>query len=140
MFTNFMIYDKIIKRGCDEMKITLPHNHGGNIEDILNKLPETENFNAVSDLFRLLGDASRVRIFWILCHTEECVINLSAVMEMSSPAVSHHLKQLKASGLITSRREGKEVYYKAADTAQVKCIHDMLELVVSITCPDNCKY
>ena len=41
---------------------------------------------------------------------EECVLNISAMLEMSSPAVSHHLRPLKNSGLIVSRREGKEVY------------------------------
>ena len=42
--------------------------------------------------------------FWLLCHCEECVINIVALVEMSSPAVSHHLKQLRSGGLITSRR------------------------------------
>ena len=46
-----------------------------------------------------LSDSSRVRIFWLLCHCEECVIDLSAMVGMSSPAVSHHLRQLRESGL-----------------------------------------
>lgn len=79
-------------------------------------MPRTDDFQTVADVFKLLSDGSRIRIFWLLCHCEECVINLSAMVQMSSLAVSHHLKQLKASGLIVSRREGKEVYYKAADT------------------------
>lgn len=54
---------------------------------------------------------------------------------MSSPAVSHHLKQMKASGLTKSRREGKEVYYKAADTEQAELLHHMIEKIMSITCP-----
>ena len=40
------------------------------------------------------------------------------MMEMSSPAVSHHLRPLRNRGLIVSRRVGKEVYYRAADTEQ----------------------
>ena len=56
-------------------------------------------------------------------------------MEMSSPAVSHHLKQLKTGGLITSRREGKEVYYKAAETKQAALLHQMIEKLVEISCP-----
>ena len=43
------------------------------------------------------------------------MINISAMVEMSSPAVSHHLKLLKSANLITSRREGKEVYYSLDD-------------------------
>ena len=54
---------------------------------------------------------------------------------MSSPAVSHHLRQLKSSGLIVSRREGKEVYYRAADTEQVQLLHRMIEKMVETSCP-----
>ena len=94
----------------------LPHDHGQTIEHELEYMPSVENFQTVADIFKQLGDGSRIRIFWLLCHCEECVINLSAMVNMSSPAVSHHLKQLKSAGLIVSRRDGKEVYYKAADT------------------------
>lgn len=115
----------------------LPHHHGENTEHIIEFTPESYEFQAVSDLFRQMGDGSRIKIFWILCHCEECVINLSAMMEMSSPAVSHHLRQLKAANLLVSRREGKEVYYKAAETAQARALHDMIEVLLAMTCPDN---
>ena len=115
----------------------LPHNHGEhlNTELLIDNIAKTEDFQIVADLFKVLGDNSRVRIFWLLCHCEECVINLSAMMEMSSPAVSHHLKLLKGSGLIVSRREGKEVYYRAADTEAAKLLHHMIEKLIRITCP-----
>ena len=58
-------------------------------------------------------------------------------MEMSSPAVSHHLKQLKSAGLITASRRGKEVYYKAAVTEQADLLHHMIEKLVEISCPDE---
>ena len=113
----------------------LPHDHGYNSEEILTHLPKVEDFGTASHIFALLGDATRARIFWILCHCEECVINVSAMMNMSSPAVSHHLKLLRDASLIVSRREGKEVYYKAADTETARVLHDMIEKVLSITCP-----
>ena len=113
--------------------IHLPHNHGESAEELLSHMPQTEDFERVSDLFKQLSDISRMRIFWILCHCEQCVINLSAIVDMTSPAVSHHLKQLKSSGLIVSRREGKEVYYKAANTPQVQLLHDMLEKFVGLS-------
>ncbi len=115
----------------------LPHDHGQNSQKLTEHLPEEGAFQKVTDQLRLLGDASRLKIFWILCHCEECVINISAMMEMSSPAVAHHLKLLKTAGLVTTRREGKEVYYKAAETDQTAMLHDMVERLMIITCPSG---
>ena len=69
---------------------TLPHNHGEhlNTELLIDNIAKTEDFQIVADLFKVLGDNSRVRIFWLLCHCEECVINISSMMDMSSPALS----------------------------------------------------
>ena len=100
-------------------------------------MPSVENFQTVADIFKQLGDGSRIRIFWLLCHCEECVINLSTMVDMSSPAVSHHLKQLKSAGLIVSRRDGKEVYYRAADTEAARNFHRMIEWLVKIACPSQ---
>ena len=66
-----------------------------NENDIIEKMPATETILTVADAMRQLGDPSRLRIFWLLCHCEECVINIAAATEMSSPAVSHHLRLLK---------------------------------------------
>ena len=95
------------------------------------------HFTAVSEIFKQLSDPTRVRIFWLLSHREECVINLAALLEMSSPAVSHHLRSLTESGLLVSRRDGKEVYYKAADTAQIRMLHEIVEQVMEIACPER---
>lgn len=110
----------------------LPHDHG---DHLTHQLEWNGDFQAVAEVFKLLGDSSRVRIFWLLCHCEQCVVNISALVGMSSPAVSHHLKQLKQSGLIVARREGKEVFYQAADTEQSRLLHRTIEKIMEITCP-----
>ena len=58
----------------------LPHNHGQHSADLLSHIPASEHFATLADLFHQLGDSSRIRIFWILCHCEECVINLKSLM------------------------------------------------------------
>lgn len=98
-------------------------------------MPDEETTKAVADAMKQLGDPSRLKIFWLLCHAEECVLNIAYIVGMTSPAVSHHLKLLKDAGLVETRREGKEMYYKAADTALVKQLHHTIEAVADITCP-----
>ena len=116
----------------------MPHDHGEEInEHLRDNVAKTESFRTVSDIFKLLADSSRTRIFWLLCHCEECVVNISFLTDMTSPAVSHHLRQLKDGGLIVSRREGKEVYYKAASTEQVRLLHIMIEKTMEISCPEE---
>ena len=121
------------------MKIELmPHDHGNvrRAAMLRQQLARGGSFDTVAEVFRLLDDGSRVRIFWLLCHVEECVVNISAMTDMSSPAVSHHLRLLKDAGLIESRREGKEVYYRAADTPTGKLLHSVIEKVMEISCPE----
>ena len=117
----------------DEIKI--PHDHGQDYEKLLEQMPDSDTIKSVSDLLKQLCDPTRLRIFWLLCHCEECVINIAAFMDMSSPAVSHHLRLLKTSGLIDSRRNGKEMYYRAAETPLVEELHHTVERVGRISCP-----
>ena len=117
---------------------TLPHEHEVqyNLESIESTLLQIDRFEIIADIFKQLSDTSRIRIFWLLCHTEQCVINISAMMDMSSPAVSHHLRALRSCDLIVSRRAGKEVYYRAADNRQAQLLHKTIEQVMAIACPD----
>ncbi len=115
----------------------LPHHHSGDQKekDLKESLDKVDDFQILADMFKQLDDCSRLRIFWLLCHCEECVTNISSMVEMTSPAVSHHLKLLKANGLIVSRREGKEVYYKVPDTPVCRLLHKGIETMMEISCP-----
>ncbi len=116
-------------------KIILPHNHDEKSKKIITNMPSDTEFSTIVNEFKILADASRVKIFWVLCHTEECVINLSAITGLSSPLVSHHLKMLKLNGLITSRRDGKEVYYRTSESIVAKVLHSTIENIWEISCP-----
>lgn len=118
----------------------LPHHHGDQHELKLLRDSFTDNqdnFANVSELFKQLSDISRIRIFWLLCHHEDCVLNIASLVGMSSPAVSHHLKSLRDCNLIISRRVGKEVYYKAATSEAASLLHEMIESLIDITCPEH---
>ncbi len=113
----------------------LPHTHSQNEEKVLKSLPSVDDCRMVAELFKQISDGTRLRILWFLCHCEECVGNIAAAMEMSDPAVSHHLRTLKNTGLIISRRDGKEIYYRLADTQTADYVHRICEEIFRITCP-----
>jgi len=111
------------------------HDHSGNLSDLMASIPAEQQFFMAADIFSMLCDSTRLRILWLLCHTEECVSDIAAAVGMSSPAVSHHLRNLKQSGLITSRREGKEVLYSLAKTKEASLVHNMIDDIFEINCP-----
>lgn len=117
----------------------LPHDHGTSSQaaSLHQEVMQVAHFAAAAEVFKQLSDPTRVCIFWLLSHQEACVINLAAMLEMSSPAVSHHLRSLTESGLLVSRRDGKEVYYKAAKSEQAQLLHRMIERTVEIACPEE---
>ncbi len=119
-------------------EFTLPHQHGEkNIGNIKAELSKTELFSATAEIFKQLSDSTRLQIFWLLCHHEECVNNIAALLDMSSPAVSHHLRSLHDSGLISGRRDGKEVYYKVLQSESCDLLHTTVEQVMEIVCPEK---
>jgi DNA-binding transcriptional ArsR family regulator len=84
--------------------------------------PETER---VAGLFKVLGDPSRCRLVFALIEAGEiCVCDLAATLEMSESNVSHHLRVLRAAGLVRHRREGKMVYY-APDDEHIRVLLDV---------------
>ena len=115
-------------------EFSFPHHHANHHDEAFAALPQTANFEMVASTFKQLSDPVRCRIFLLLCHSEECVINIAAFMNMSSPAVAHHLKLLKVSGLVQTRREGKEVFYRAAQSNLAQELHRMIEKVMNLSC------
>lgn len=114
-----------------------PHcHHCEKIEGILSNMPAAQTFEKASETFQLISDPARLRILWLLCHREVCVNNIAYIVNMSAPAVSHHLRLLKRAGLLTSRREGKEMYYKLSQSPEAALVHKAVDDILDITCPN----
>jgi len=76
------------------------------------KLPERTLEN-LSDIFKLLGDKSRLKILLALAQEEELHVSaLCELLDQSQPAVSHHLTLLRMRNLVGYRRDGKHNYYR----------------------------
>lgn len=118
-----------------EKKCIIPHDHGHGTEKLLESMPSEKAFGEAAAIFSQLSDATRLKILWILCHSEECVNDIAAAVDMSAPAVSHHLRNLKQAGFIRSRRDGKEVLYRLEDTAAACLVHKMVDGVFQMRCP-----
>ena len=69
----------------------------------------------VAELFRSFSDTSRVIILSVLTEREENVGSLADLVGISESAISHHLRSLRQLGLVQTRRDGKEVYYRVVD-------------------------
>lgn len=76
----------------------------------------------LSALFQALADETRTKILYLLASEELCVCDLAAILDLSLPAVSHHLRLLKTMRLVKYRREGKNVYYSLADEHVLRLI------------------
>ena len=111
------------------------HAHGTNNALLAAKMPRAEDCKKIADTFARLGDGTRLRILWILCHSEQCVAGIAGLVEMSSPAVAHHLKLLKDAGLIVARREGKEMRYRLGDSDECRELHRAVDALFHINCP-----
>ncbi|MFV0517898.1 MAG: ArsR/SmtB family transcription factor [Aminipila sp.] len=114
--------------------ISLPHNHDTETARFIEGKPEPIVFEKTASTFQMISDSTRLKILWLLCHSEDCVANIAAAIEMSSPAVSHHLRLLKQAGLIVSRRDGKETYYTLARTEEAQLVHDIVDRTFNIKC------
>ena len=69
----------------------------------------------LSELFKVLSDETRTEIIYLLAHKELCVCEIAYVLDMSMPAVAHHLRLLRAFKLVKYRRSGRMAYYSLDD-------------------------
>lgn len=93
----------------------MPHNHDELLNHIKADMPADELLQDLGDLFKVFGDTTRIKIMYALYEDEMCVCAIAELIGMTQSAVSHQLKSLKAANLVTSRRDGKTIYYRLSD-------------------------
>ena len=99
------------------------HAHEDIVDKVRQSLPGEDTLYDLTELFRIFGDSTRVRILYVLFEAEMCVCDIAALLGMTQSAISHQLRALKNVRLVKSRREGKTVFYSLADD-HVKTIID----------------
>ena len=91
------------------------HAHEELVEKVRRELPGEDTLYDLTELFRIFGDSTRIRILYVLFESEMCVCDIAQMLRMTQSAISHQLAVLKKSKLVKYRREGKTVFYSLSD-------------------------
>ncbi len=83
----------------------------------------------LAEIFRLMGDQSRLRIILTCIDGPICVGDIAAQLELPQSLVSHHLRLLRATRILRARRQGKQIYYSVADQHISSVVTDMVDHV-----------
>lgn len=111
-----MATNEIIKCDCNII-------HQDVIDTVKADLPRSEDIQDLSQLFKVFGDPTRIRILSALFKAEMCVCDMAALFNMTQSSISHQLSVLKQARLVKFRKDGKVVYYSLDDN-HVKEIFD----------------
>ena len=85
------------------------------VERLKNEIPNDEVISQLSEVFKVFGDYTRIRILWALFDKELCVFDICEALNMSQSAISHQLRTLKQARLVKARRNGKNTFYSLDD-------------------------
>ena len=105
---------------CEEL-------HSEVIEKKREAMPDLATLYDLSDFFKIFGDSTRMSILFAIDGEPMCVCDIAELLGMTKSAVSHQLKILRQSDLITYRKSGKNVYYTLADDHVRDIIEKALE-------------
>lgn len=99
--------------------------HPDKVQLVTENAPDADELNRVSAVFKLLGDPTRARLLYALLEAGElCVCDLAAATATAETTVSQALRLLRASGVVTGRRDGRNVFYRLSD-AHVRLLLDV---------------
>ena len=94
------------------------------LQRIRTKMLTGQSLQSVAEVFKLLGDPTRVRLLDALSHGERCVCDLATLVELSESAVSHQLRLLRTARLVRVRRVGRLAFYDLDDHHVIGLLHD----------------
>jgi len=89
--------------------------HQAQVAHAIKNIPDSDTLQSLVDIFKALGEPSRLKIVTALAACELCVCDLAAVSGSSESAVSHQLRILRNLKIVRYRREGKIVFYRLDD-------------------------
>lgn len=118
-YEHLFIYQWIVTVPCVDS-----HTAPAELEAVRARLLSGLPLQAVSEIFKLLADPTRVRILDALSHGERCVCDLAALVGISESAMSHQLRLLRTARLVRARREGRQAFYALDDHHVIGLLRD----------------
>lgn len=103
------------------------HVHDDIVASVLSAMPNEGKLYKLSELYKLFGDPTRIKILYVLLKSEMCVCDIAKLLNMTTSAISHQLKLLKQASLVKFRRDGKTVFYSLADDHVKTIINNGME-------------
>ncbi len=91
------------------------HVHEETVKRVNEIMPGEEELFDLSELFKIFGDSTRIRILYVLFESDMCVCGIAELLVMTQSAISHQLAVLKKAKLVRYRREGKTIFYSLSD-------------------------
>jgi DNA-binding transcriptional ArsR family regulator len=85
------------------------------VKKVKEKMIDDRESHDLADIFKILGNTTRIKILYVLAQAEMCVCDIAVVLGVNQSAVSHQLRLLRANRLVKNRQEGKVVYYSLDD-------------------------
>jgi ArsR family transcriptional regulator, lead/cadmium/zinc/bismuth-responsive transcriptional repressor len=89
--------------------------HMDEVEKTRTRMLSENDTYSISELFKVFGDPTRIKLLSALAETEMCVYDMAFLLDMTQSAVSHQLRVLKQARLVRYRKEGKVVFYMLDD-------------------------
>ena len=105
----------MLHANCDIALCDVTIIHEDILREVQGNLTNEIHLRKMAEIFKVMNDPTRLKIINALLLSEMCVCDIAALMDMTQPTISHHLKVLRQSGHIKYRREGKIVYYSLDD-------------------------
>ncbi len=97
----------------------------GRVEAVSATLLDVDEAVGLAEMFRLLGDPTRVRILFALLEAGElCVCDIAAVVDTTDTKVSQAMRLLRTAGVVRNRRDGRNIHYRL-DDAHVRMLLDL---------------
>ncbi len=100
---------------CNRLECDCNIIHEELVSKILCSKPSEENFLKLSQIFKIIGDPTRIKILWSLDNNELCVCDIANILNMTKSSISHQLAILRDAQIVKYRKVGKEVYYTLDD-------------------------